>query len=152
MSQPTTGSQQQRGPTPPIAPLQASSNGHSASNSTPAGLDAGPGEERHAPNLDDFVRMQATPEFQDLRHRLRRFVFPMTAFFLIWYLAYMLLATYAHALMATKVLGHINLGVVLGFGQFVTTFGITALYVRFAARTLDPRAAKIRADFEGAGA
>ncbi|WP_420714722.1 DUF485 domain-containing protein [Mycobacterium sp. Aquia_213] len=96
--------------------------------------------------------MQATPEFQDLRHRLRRFVFPMTAFFLIWYLAYMLLATYAHALMATKVLGHINLGVVLGFGQFVTTFGITALYVRFAARTLDPRAAKIRADFEGAGA
>jgi len=103
------------------------------------------------PDLDDFVRVQADPAFQDLRHRLRRFVFPMTAFFLTWYLAYLLLATYAHSFMATKVFGNINLGVVLGFGQFVTTFGITVLYVRFAGRTLDPRAAKIRNELEGAG-
>jgi uncharacterized membrane protein (DUF485 family) len=105
---------------------------------------------RTAPNRDDFLRVQADSDFQDLRHRMRRFVFPMTAFFLTWYLAYMLLATYAHAFMAIKVLGHINLGVVLGFGQFVTTFAITILYVRFAGRTLDPRAAKIRVRLEGA--
>jgi uncharacterized membrane protein (DUF485 family) len=118
-------------------------------------LDAGRGAEHRAarstPNLDEFVRVQASPEFQDLRHRLRRFVFPMTAFFLTWYLAYMLLATYAHAFMATQVFGHVNLGVVLGFGQFVTTFAITILYVRFAGRTLDPRATKIRNELEGAG-
>jgi uncharacterized membrane protein (DUF485 family) len=94
--------------------------------------------------------MQSDPDFQDLRHRVRRFVFPMTAFFLTWYLGYMLLATYAHAFMATKVFSNINLGVLLGFGQFVTTFGITVLYVRFAGRTLDPRAAKIRDGLEGA--
>ncbi|MCV7163842.1 DUF485 domain-containing protein [Mycobacterium stomatepiae] len=126
-----------------------SNNAHKAGNSTDTPVRD---ESQSTPNLDDFVRIQASPEFQDLLHRLRRFVFPMTAFFLTWYLAYMLLATYAHALMATKVLGHINLGVVLGFGQFVTTFGITVLYVRFAARTLDPRAAKIRAELEGTGA
>ncbi|WAJ45638.1 DUF485 domain-containing protein [Mycobacterium sp. Aquia_216] len=103
------------------------------------------------PKPDDFVRVQADPEFQELRYRVRRFVFPMTAFFLAWYLAYMLLATYAHAFMAIKVFDNVNLGVVLGFGQFVTTFGITVLYVRFAGRTLDPRAAKIRSDLEGAG-
>ncbi|WP_243393738.1 DUF485 domain-containing protein [Mycobacterium ahvazicum] len=102
--------------------------------------------------LEDFVRMQATAEFQDLRHRLRRFVFPMTGFFLAWYLAYMLLATYAHSLMATRVLGNVNLGVLLGFGQFVTTFGITVVYLRFAGRILDPRAAKIRHELEGASA
>ena len=61
------------------------------------------------------------------------------------------LLSQAHAFMATKVFGHVNLGVVLGFGQFVTTFGITILYVRFAGRTLDPRAAKIRSELEGAG-
>ncbi|MEZ0351463.1 DUF485 domain-containing protein [Mycobacterium sp. pR1184] len=98
------------------------------------------------------MRMQATPEFQDLRHRVRRFVFPMTAFFLAWYLAYMLLATYAHSLMATRVFGNVNLGVLLGFGQFVTTFGITVAYVRFAGRTLDPRAAKLRDELEGVSA
>jgi uncharacterized membrane protein (DUF485 family) len=110
------------------------------------------GAMRTAPTSDDFVRMQASPEFQELRHRVRRFVFPMTGFFLAWYLVYMLLATYAHAFMATKVFGYVNLGVLLGFGQFVTTFGITILYVRFAGRTLDPRAAKIRDELEGVGA
>ncbi|MCV7429224.1 DUF485 domain-containing protein [Mycobacterium montefiorense] len=156
VSQPTTSSEQQRGAAAPGAPPQLPNNGYVANNSTPVSLDTGrPAEHRAvciAPSLDDFARVQASPEFQELRHRLRRFVFPMTAFFLAWYLVYMLLATYAHAFMATKVFGHINLGVVLGFGQFVTTFGITILYVRFAGRTLDPRAAKIRAELEGAGA
>ncbi|PLV52004.1 membrane protein [Mycobacterium tuberculosis variant microti OV254] len=103
------------------------------------------------PSLDDFVRMQSDPAFQDLRHRLRRFVFPMTAFFLVWYLSYMLLATYVPGFMATRVFGDINIGVVLGFGQFASTFVITFCYVKFAGRTLDPRAAAIRAELEGAG-
>ena len=153
MSQPTTSGQQQRGPTTPVTSPQPPNNGYSANNSTSVRLDADGGERpqavRTAPSLDDFVRVQADPEFQDLRHRMRRFVFPMTAFFLTWYLAYMLLATYAHAFMATRVFNNINLGVVLGFGQFVTTFAITIAYVRFAGRTLDPRAAKIRAELEG---
>ncbi|NLU85172.1 DUF485 domain-containing protein [Rhodococcus sp. HNM0569] len=93
--------------------------------------------------------MQASPEFQDLKHRFRRFVFPMTAFFLAWYLLYVLLATYAHDFMATKVVGNINVGIILGLGQFVTTFVITGLYVRFANRDLDPRAAHIRDELEG---
>lgn len=131
-----------------MAPLPRSNNGHSANDSATASL----GAARVVPGPDGFVRMQASPEFQDLRHRLRRFVFPMTAFFLAWYLAYMLLATYAHSLMATRVFGNINLGVLLGFGQFVTTFGITVAYLRFAGRTLDPRAAKIREELEGASA
>jgi uncharacterized membrane protein (DUF485 family) len=146
VSQPTTSSQPQRGPTAPIAPPGLPNIGYSVDNSTSI-----PGVVRTAPTGDDFVRMQASPEFQDLRHRVRTYVFPMTAFFLAWYLVYMLLATYAHAFMATKVFGHVNLGVLLGFGQFVTTFGITILYVRFAGRTLDPRAAKIRTELEGAG-
>lgn len=154
MSQSKTSSQEQRGPTTPIASLRPPNNGDSANNSTSRRA-AGGGEEHPAvrtmPDLDDFVRVQADPAFQDLRQRLRRFVFPMTAFFLTWYLAYLLLATYAHSFMATKVFSNINLGVVLGFGQFVTTFGITVLYVRFAGRTLDPRAAKIRNELEGVG-
>nr|WP_233528711.1 DUF485 domain-containing protein [Antrihabitans stalagmiti] len=93
--------------------------------------------------------MQASPEFQDLRKRLRNFVFPMTAFFLIWYVVYVLLAAYAHDFMATKLFGNINVGLVLGLAQFVTTFAITGIYVRFANKQLDPRAAAIRAELEG---
>ncbi|MFC9788857.1 DUF485 domain-containing protein [Rhodococcus sp. NPDC127528] len=104
---------------------------------------------RPAPDAQAFIEMQASPEFQDLRRRLRRFVFPMTAFFLTWYAVYVLLATYASDFMATKVIGNVNLGIILGLGQFVTTFVITALYVKFANRELDPRAAAIRDELEG---
>jgi uncharacterized membrane protein (DUF485 family) len=98
------------------------------------------------PPASDYVAVQASPEFQELRRRLRRFVFPTTAFFLIWYASYVLLGAFAHDFMATKVWGNINVGLILGLGQFLTTFLITGLYIRFANRELDPRAAAIRAE------
>lgn len=105
-----------------------------------------------APTGAQFLATQASPEFQELRTRLRRFVFPMTAFFLIWYGLYVALGAFAHDFMATPVFGNINLGLIIGLAQFVTTFLITGLYIRFANRELDPRAAAIRAELEGAAA
>ena len=97
----------------------------------------------------EFIAVQASPEFQELRSRLRRFVFPMSAVFLIWYFAYVLLGAFAHDFMATKVWGNINVGLLIGLGQFVSTFVITAIYVRWANRELDPRAEAIRSKLEG---
>jgi uncharacterized membrane protein (DUF485 family) len=93
-------------------------------------------------------RVQAGPEFTELRRRMRLFVFPVTAVFLLWYLAYVLLASYARDLMATPVYGAVNLGLVIGLAQFASTFAITAAYVRYARRRLDPLAAQIREGVE----
>ncbi|AKK26433.1 DUF485 domain-containing protein [Mycobacterium sp. EPa45] len=101
------------------------------------------------PSGAQYLAVQASPEFQELRSTLRRFVFPTTAFFLIWYATYVLLGAFAHDFMAIKVWGNINLGLLIGLGQFLTTFLITWLYVRFANRELDPRAEAIRAEMEG---
>ena len=95
-----------------------------------------------------YQEVQASPEFQELRSRLRRFVFPMTAFFIVWYVVYVLLGAFAHDFMATQVFGNVNVGLLIGLGQFLTTFVITGLYVRFANRELDPRAAAIRGELE----
>ena len=73
----------------------------------------------------------------------------LTAVFLIWYGIYVMLGAFADEFMATKVWGNINLGLILGLLQFVTTFVITGLYVRFANREIDPKAAAIRAELEG---
>jgi len=100
----------------------------------------------------EYLAVQASPEFQELRNRLRRFVFPMSALFLIWYAAYVMLGAFAHDFMATKVWGNINAGLLIGLGQFVSTFVITAIYVRFANRELDPRAEAIRSELEGGAA
>ena len=62
----------------------------------------------------EYLEVQASPEFQELRSRLRRFVFPMSAFFLLWYSAYVLLGAFAHDFMATKVWGDINVGLIIG--------------------------------------
>ncbi|OBF14506.1 DUF485 domain-containing protein [Mycobacterium sp. ACS4331] len=102
-----------------------------------------------APTGAQFLETQASPEFQELRTRLRRFVFPMTVFFLLWYALYVALGAFAHDFMAIRVFGNVNLGLLIGLGQFLTTFVITGLYVRFANRELDPRAEAIRAELEG---
>lgn len=73
----------------------------------------------------------------------------MSAQFLIWYTVYVLLGAFAHDFMATKVWGNINIGIIIGLGQFVSTFVITAICVRFANRELDPRAEAIRNKLEG---
>ncbi|MEO3757697.1 DUF485 domain-containing protein [Mycobacterium sp. B14F4] len=97
---------------------------------------------------DEYVAMLATPEFGELRSRLRRFVFPMSAAFLIWYATYVVLASFASGFMATPVWGNINVGLLIGLGQFLTTFLITGLYIRFANKEIDPRAEAIRAELE----
>jgi uncharacterized membrane protein (DUF485 family) len=103
------------------------------------------------PEAQDWEAVQADPQFQELRHRLRSFVFPVAGLFLAWYLLYVLLATYAPSFMAIKLMGNINVGLVFGLLQFVSTFAITALYVRYADRKLDPLAAELRTKIEGNG-
>ncbi|RKT51929.1 DUF485 domain-containing protein [Saccharothrix australiensis] len=97
----------------------------------------------------DWVEVQAGPDFVELRRRLRGFVFPVAGLFFVWYVLYVVLADYAHEFMATKVVGNINVGLVLGLLQFVSTFAITTLYVRHANKHLDPRAEAIRERLEG---
>jgi uncharacterized membrane protein (DUF485 family) len=92
----------------------------------------------------DFVAIQLSPDFARLRERIVRFVFPMTALFLGWYLCYVLLAAYARSFMSFQVLGAINVGLLLGLLQFVSTILITIRYVRFARREVDPDVARIQ--------
>ena len=101
---------------------------------------------------DDFEAVEDTARFRELKRTHRSFVFPLAAAFLIWYFAYVLAADYAHEFMATPVIGNINIGLLLGLGQFVTTFAITTWYVSYANRRLDPAATKIRDDLEARSA
>ncbi|GAA0546581.1 DUF485 domain-containing protein [Actinomadura livida] len=95
-----------------------------------------------------YQRFQGTAEFQELRTRFRRFAFPMTVAFLTWYLLYVVLSGWARGFMGTELFGAINVALVFGLLQFVTTFGIAYYYSRHAGRRLDPLADKIRGDIE----
>ncbi len=98
-----------------------------------------------------YQDVQDSPDFRELRRRLRRFVFPASIGFLVWYLAFIMLASYAREFMAIRVLGNINMGLVIGLLQFVSTFALTTIYVRYAERRLDPLAEQLRERIEGSG-
>jgi uncharacterized membrane protein (DUF485 family) len=96
-----------------------------------------------------YTEVHRSQGFQELRRRHRSIVFPLTAIFLAWYFLYVLLADYAHDFMSKKVAGNITVGLVMGLLQFVSTFAIATVYVRFANKNLDPVAAEIRSELEG---
>ena len=102
----------------------------------------------YTPTEAKYLAAQETDEFQDLRRRYRGWVLPVAAGALVWYVLYVALAAYASDFMAREVFGNINIGLVMGLLQFVSTFGITALYIRYADRVLDPVSTRIREEFE----
>ena len=106
------------------------------------------GRETYTPVEESYVAMQESADFQDLRKRYRGWVLPVAAGSLVWYFAYVLLTTYAPGFMSEKLVGNINVGLVAGLLQFVSTFLVTALYIRHADKELDPRSSRLREQFE----
>ncbi|MDR2381551.1 MAG: DUF485 domain-containing protein [Bifidobacteriaceae bacterium] len=121
---------------------------HAASYCAPA---ASPlAAEPQAPVGVDYLAIENSPQFRRLRSTQRRFVIPVVAAGLAWYLAYVLAASWAPGFMATKVTGFVNWAIVIGLVQILTTFGATLMYVWFANKKLDPEAARIRRQIESA--
>ena len=100
---------------------------------------------RHDPIYD---RLATTNEFVELRSAYRRFVFPATVAFLVWYLLYVVMSMWAEDFMATQVVGNINVALVFGLLQFATTFVIAYLYSRYSNRNLDGLARKLDDEYK----
>ena len=75
------------------------------------------GPAKQAIPQDAFRQAQASGQFRELKKAFRGFAFPMTAAFLIWYFAYVLLSVYARGFMATPVIGNVNLGTIMVGGE-----------------------------------
>lgn len=112
-------------------------------------LDDRPPPRPHPAGADSYELIQASDEFQALRHSLRRFAFPVTALFLGWYMLYVVMSAYARDFMGTKVVGNINVAYIFGLLQFLSTFLIAFIYSRHAQKNLDPTADRIRDRIEG---
>lgn len=93
---------------------------------------------------DVYLEVQRSAAFQEVRGRYRRFVVPAVAVFLAWYVAYVVAATTAPELMARPVAGAVNVAVVAGLGQFLTTFLLTWAYARHARLRRDRAALELR--------
>ncbi|WP_345666960.1 DUF485 domain-containing protein [Streptomyces similanensis] len=93
-----------------------------------------------------YLEVQRSAAFQEVRRRYRRFVVPAVTAFLIWYVGYVVTATTAPGLMARPVAGAVNVAMLAGLGQFLTTFLLTWAYARHARLRRDRAALELRWD------
>jgi uncharacterized membrane protein (DUF485 family) len=92
------------------------------------------------------------PLVEELSRRHHRFVWPMTVFFLIYYLSLPFLAGEAPGLMGRKVFGQFTFGYLFALSQFLMAFIVAWVYSRWAARRLDPLAEELRHRLEAGNA
>ncbi|HEX8187692.1 MAG TPA: DUF485 domain-containing protein [Pyrinomonadaceae bacterium] len=79
----------------------------------------------------DWDSVAAQEEFKGLLASKRRFIVPMTVFFVLYYFALPVLVGYAPRLMETRVLG-LNVAYLFALSQFFMAWIVAALYVRAA--------------------
>jgi len=95
-----------------------------------------------------YETLKQTEEFAELRRRYASFVLPATIAFLVWYLLYVLMSNWAHDFMSERLAGHINVALIFGLLQFLTTFLIAWLYARHMNRSVDPIARDLEQRFQ----
>ncbi|MGW0822354.1 DUF485 domain-containing protein [Streptomyces sp. NPDC002845] len=103
-------------------------------------------EGRTGGTADVYLEVQRSAAFQEVRSRYRRFVIPGVAVFFTWYVGYVVTATTAPDLMAQPVVGAVNVAMLAGLGQFLTTFLFTWAYARHARLRRDRAALDLRWD------
>ena len=101
--------------------------------------------ELHDPVYDELARSE---DFHEVRRRMSVFIIPATVAFLGWYLLYVLMSNWAHDFMSEKVFGHVNVALIFGLLQFVSTFVIAWLYARYMNNNVDDLAHRVDVRYE----
>jgi uncharacterized membrane protein (DUF485 family) len=85
----------------------------------------------------DWTRIESSEEFRELTSRRHRFIALLSAVFLGWFLAYLLLATFAGGLMGTRV-GGVPVAFLAAASQVLMTWAVTWAYLRRADAEFAP--------------
>ena len=118
-----------------------------ADRSTPV-YESGEADRLPAHNHEVYNRIAQESDFVELRRRYLSFAFPATIAFMAWYILYIVCNNWARNFMNIEVLPNINVALVWGLLQFVSTFAIAYFYARHASKSLDPLASKLRDEFD----
>lgn len=100
----------------------------------------------HPPNAEHAPsqRISDDPEFHTLRQAQRRFGTRATVLSVGGFLLYVLLSSFAPAVMNQPLFGHLTIGLTLGLGQFAVMAVTAWYYVRHMRSRVDPLARGLR--------
>jgi uncharacterized membrane protein (DUF485 family) len=99
----------------------------------------------------DWAAIEREADFQELVRRRRAFVVPATAFFLTWYMGFIVLAAVAPDFMGRSVYEGLTVGYTLALTQFLMVLVLGIWYLRKSDREFDPLAARVVDRYGGGG-
>jgi|SRR5690625_3703809 len=94
----------------------------------------------------DFVKIEQTEEFKDLKRRKYKLIFTVPILFLFYYLTFPVLSAYAKPLMSTFVFGNFTFGYLFGISYYLVIWSLAFFYV-FKARSYDRQVEEIIAKY-----
>ena len=97
---------------------------------------------------EEWAAIERGSDFRELVAAKQGFIFPATAFFIIYYFALPVLVGYFPELMSTDVIGEVNVAYLFALSQFVMAWVIMAMYVR-RARGFDGMVERLVARVKG---
>ena len=101
-----------------------------------------------APTGGEWEVIERDDDFRALVNAKRGFIFPATAFFIVYYFALPVLVGYWPEMMSRDVIGEINLAYLFALSQFAMAWIIMVMYVR-RARVFDRMVARLVARVRG---
>ena len=84
------------------------------------------------------------PDFKDLVARKNTISINLTIATLIIYYGFILLIAFRRAMFASKVVGNVTFGIVLGIGVILACWLLTGIYVRWANKNYDAMVARLQ--------
>ncbi|WP_087972611.1 DUF485 domain-containing protein [Oceanobacillus rekensis] len=80
----------------------------------------------------DFVKVAESGPFKKLIQERKRFIFPLTIFFLLFYFLLPILTSYT-TILRTPAIGDISWAWIYAFAQFIMTWVLCTVYVKKSA-------------------
>lgn len=81
----------------------------------------------------DWQAIASDTDFKKLLVSKIRFILPATIFFMVYYFSFLVMVSWFPDLMATEVIGHINIAYLFALSQFFMVWILAFLYVAAAA-------------------
>ncbi|MFJ7744898.1 DUF485 domain-containing protein [Peribacillus sp. NPDC097295] len=97
----------------------------------------------------NYTEIVQSPSFQELLRKKRKFIVPLSIFFMVFYFSLPVLTSYS-TLLNSYAFGAISWAWVLAFAQFIMTWTLCVLYSKKAA-TFDILVEKIINEVKGRG-
>src|SRR5699024_6141023 len=77
----------------------------------------------------EYIKIEQTEEFKELKRRKYRFIFPVPLLFIVYYLFFIAMSAYAQDFMSQPLWGNLTIGYLFGVSYYLVVWALAFVYV-----------------------